>query len=326
MQKKQNIPEKSINSLQILIFLRDHAKSLNISYAQEAIITRIVSRNGYNSEYAVNQKLLAEDLNMGERHVRRLVQPLIDMGIVMLVKNWKNNCYSISPNFTDLTGHFETQEEAITGHTEPVITGHTEPVTTDDTIYNNYNNIIINIPYSPLKNQIEDEEKEMKKNNVVEFKNFIKNTDPTSDKLRNRKTPIHEQVFEYYKSTLNHSKYKLDSKRIKVIQLALKTHTVDELKTAIDGVKCSDWHMGINPQGVVYDALSLIFRDAEKIDGFIQRSQQKQQERENYETYQQRNAPIRKISRGEESTLCGEQILREWDEPFDIQSLLPGLD
>ncbi len=77
-------------------------------------------------------------------------------------------------------------------------------------------------------------------------------------------------VFTYWATTTNHPKARLDPKRTKSIQQALKLgYTVADLKQAIDGNKRSPYHSGKNQTNTVYDSLELILRDASKIDGFI---------------------------------------------------------
>lgn len=78
------------------------------------------------------------------------------------------------------------------------------------------------------------------------------------------------QLFEYWQRTMNHPCAKLDKKRKRAIDLALKlNYTVSELKKAIDGCKNTPYNMGKNDSGQVYDDISLIFRDAEHIERFI---------------------------------------------------------
>ena len=55
-----------------------------------------------------------------------------------------------------------------------------------------------------------------------------------------------------------------------LIKKQLKRYTVEQLKEAIDGCLLSPWHRGQNPNGVVYEDLELICRDATKVDQFIE--------------------------------------------------------
>ena len=77
-------------------------------------------------------------------------------------------------------------------------------------------------------------------------------------------------VFDYYKSTLNHPRAKLDEKRKRCVRMRLQNgYSVDDIKIAIDGCLASPYHQGENKRNQVYDSLELICRDAEHIDRFI---------------------------------------------------------
>lgn len=73
------------------------------------------------------------------------------------------------------------------------------------------------------------------------------------------------EVFEYWQTTFNHHDALLDSKRQSKIKARLKEKfTVEKLKTAIDGVKNSPWHIE-NKQ----DELCIILRDAPQVEKFL---------------------------------------------------------
>lgn len=77
-------------------------------------------------------------------------------------------------------------------------------------------------------------------------------------------------VFDHWKTTLNHPMAKLDKNRKKVISERLKDgYSIDDLKTAINGCKNSEWHMGKNDRSTVFDDLELILRNAGNVDKFI---------------------------------------------------------
>lgn len=77
-------------------------------------------------------------------------------------------------------------------------------------------------------------------------------------------------VFQHWQTVLNHPRSKLDAKRKRVIQSALKTgYTVDDLKSAISGCSKTPHNMGENERGQKYDDIGLILRDAGQIDRFI---------------------------------------------------------
>jgi uncharacterized protein YdaU (DUF1376 family) len=85
-----------------------------------------------------------------------------------------------------------------------------------------------------------------------------------------------EEVFEFWKVTLSHEKAKLDTKRKKAIQNAIKLgYSLDDLKSAITGCSKTPHNMGQNDRGEKYDDISLILRDAGQIDRFIANSKSK---------------------------------------------------
>lgn len=78
------------------------------------------------------------------------------------------------------------------------------------------------------------------------------------------------EVFEHWQTVLNHPRSKLDAKRKRVIQAALKTgYSVEDLKAAISGCSKTPHNMGQNERGQKYDDIGLILRDAGQIDRFI---------------------------------------------------------
>ena len=82
------------------------------------------------------------------------------------------------------------------------------------------------------------------------------------------------EVFDHWKSTLNHPKTKLGSDRVIKIRSRLREgFTVEELKQAIDGCAASPHHMGDNDRGPdgngkVFDSIGLIFAGSDSVDRF----------------------------------------------------------
>lgn len=81
-------------------------------------------------------------------------------------------------------------------------------------------------------------------------------------------------VFDFWHSTMQKPKsVKATPGRMKVIKARLKDYSVDNLKTAIVGCTKSGHHMGKNPQsnpeGRIYDDLTLIMRNPENVDRFM---------------------------------------------------------
>lgn len=80
-----------------------------------------------------------------------------------------------------------------------------------------------------------------------------------------------DEIWEFWKKTMNHPKSKLDSKRKRRIVIAISRYSIEDLKKAIVGCRKSEFHMGKNDTGTVYDDIELIFRDSAKIESFIDR-------------------------------------------------------
>ena len=79
-----------------------------------------------------------------------------------------------------------------------------------------------------------------------------------------------EEVFKFWVTTFGkRSSTALDDARKKKLQVALKHYSVEECKQAIKGCSLSPWHSGHNPNNKKYHELTLIFRNADKIETFI---------------------------------------------------------
>ena len=77
------------------------------------------------------------------------------------------------------------------------------------------------------------------------------------------------EVGEHWKQRLNHPSAVLDDKRLKPVVAMLAYYSVDQLKRAVDGCAMSAFHMGANDNLKIYDSLSLICRDTEHVERFI---------------------------------------------------------
>ena len=67
----------------------------------------------------------------------------------------------------------------------------------------------------------------------------------------------------------------LDHDRKVKIAASIHDYGIEASCLAIDGCASSSFHMGDNPQQKKYNGIDLIFRDADKIEGFIQRTQKR---------------------------------------------------
>lgn len=84
-----------------------------------------------------------------------------------------------------------------------------------------------------------------------------------------------QEVFDYWKLVMGKKRAVLDSKRSRDIGWAIAIYGVDGAKEAIDGCKLSPFHMGDNDRDTVYNDVTLIFRDAERIERFQERAELK---------------------------------------------------
>lgn len=72
----------------------------------------------------------------------------------------------------------------------------------------------------------------------------------------------------------------LSDERRRKIRKALDSHGLEIVLMAIDGVTKSDFHMGKNARGKVYNDISLILRDAQHIEKFAEMATELTEEEE----------------------------------------------
>lgn len=79
-----------------------------------------------------------------------------------------------------------------------------------------------------------------------------------------------ELIFDHWKTTFNkRSSTVLDDARTKKISAAVKAYGIDTCKKAIAGCSMSPWHTGQNPGNKQYTDITLIFRNADKVEMFV---------------------------------------------------------
>jgi len=80
-----------------------------------------------------------------------------------------------------------------------------------------------------------------------------------------------QELFDYWKQTFNkRSSTVFDEARRKKIAVALRNYGMETCKKAIKGCALSSWHTGSNPQSKQYNDLSLIFRNSDKVEMFLE--------------------------------------------------------
>lgn len=79
------------------------------------------------------------------------------------------------------------------------------------------------------------------------------------------------QVWQVYLDTFYQGKGRkprLSDERAKLITVSINQHGFEMTKDAVRGCALSPWHMGQNPNGVLYNSLELILRDSAHVERF----------------------------------------------------------
>ena len=80
-----------------------------------------------------------------------------------------------------------------------------------------------------------------------------------------------EHVFAYWREIMNKgTRAQLSPERKELIGSAIHDYTLETCLEVIRGCSLSAFHMGGNKQRKRYDSLDLIFRNSDKIEGFLQ--------------------------------------------------------
>ena len=81
---------------------------------------------------------------------------------------------------------------------------------------------------------------------------------------------LKREIFSYWVEKMGKKRAVMDKKREARIGWAIATYGMEACREAIDGCSSSPWHMGKNPANKRYDDISLIFRDAEHVEMFLE--------------------------------------------------------
>ena len=86
---------------------------------------------------------------------------------------------------------------------------------------------------------------------------------------------IEEEIFNTWIQVMAKSRAKLTPNRKAKIKARLKEgYTRDDIELAIMGCRASGFHMGDNPGRVKYNDIELICRSGEKLESFMDRTEQ----------------------------------------------------
>lgn len=90
-----------------------------------------------------------------------------------------------------------------------------------------------------------------------------------------------QALFDFWKETFNkRTTTVLDEAREKKLARAIKAYGEETCRQAIIGCSLSDWHNGRNPGNKKYHDLTLIFRNADKVETFVDIYNQEHQGKE----------------------------------------------
>jgi len=93
---------------------------------------------------------------------------------------------------------------------------------------------------------------------------------PAQDAGAPAKEPVRE-VFEHWQAVMGKQGAKLTPRRRHLVKARLKDgYSAEQLKRAVDGCRGSAFHQGANKDGTRYDDLTLICRDGEHVEKFLE--------------------------------------------------------
>jgi len=118
--------------------------------------------------------------------------------------------------------------------------------------------------------QEQDQEQDQELHDISEVSTSLVHSVISLHASKSKPSPEEQEIFEYWQQIMQHSKSRLDKKRLIKIRQALNLgYSVEELKRAIDGCANTSFNMGQNERKQRYDSIDLIFRSADKIESFI---------------------------------------------------------
>ena len=91
-----------------------------------------------------------------------------------------------------------------------------------------------------------------------------------TDAARGVSASLIEEVFDHWKLCMQKKRAVLDVKRRRDIGWAIATYGIDGCKEAIEGCAGDRWWMGANSRKTAYNDISVIFRDSDHVEKFIE--------------------------------------------------------
>ena len=239
-------------SSQILIdrFLRsENSHQRNLHAHEKLLLFFLASYMGKKTMCYPSHQSLANDCTLSSDSVKRRLKSLEKKNIITVSrKSGCNNQYAFNLKIINEPSADSTQ---CCQHLEADSTTHPVPTAPTPSAHSTPNNISNNIKECT--------------SNICEVE-----TSPVraSDDLSTSAST--QEIFKHWQTTMNHPRAKLSTERQRAIKKALKLgYSVNDLTQALDGCADSPFHMGENDRKQVYDYITLIFRDAEHIERFI---------------------------------------------------------
>jgi hypothetical protein len=163
------------------------------------------------------------------------------------------------------------------------------------------NTSLFEVTSKSLRSQEQEQEQEQEDTFVVRARPCSSHSPDPTDTIT---------VFEHWKTVLEHPQAKLDDKRKKLIQQALKSgYSVEQLNEAITGCSLTPHNMGLNDSGQRYDGLHIILRDANQIDRFIYNA----------------HSPPKPLTHAERNTQANVHTLQRWlDNKMNQEIIIDG--
>lgn len=235
---------------QIIIdrFLRsEHSHQYRMHSHEKLILFFLASYMGQKSTCYPSIKLLAIDCNLSIDSIKRSIKSLASKELIKVLRvSGYSNRYTFNLSIINQT--YATQcSQLLDANSHPPGMPIATPPSADSTSNNITNHI-----------------KEYTSLNPCEVE-----TPPICTSESNQFAGINE-IFEYWQEVMSHPKAKLDKHRQRAINQSLKLgYSIADLKQAIDGCAKTPFNMGQNDRQQIYDDINLIFRDAERIERFM---------------------------------------------------------
>lgn len=88
----------------VALFIRKNPLNIKTTIIEKLLLYTLAGRIGQNEKTWISQEVLANEMQVSERHMRRAITKLSKLGIILIKKVWRHNHYFLDKNML-LTGH-----------------------------------------------------------------------------------------------------------------------------------------------------------------------------------------------------------------------------